>query len=207
MVEVAEFNAPGEHQRVSWLPDRWQLIRQIVQQSRGVQHLLVQPLPERIDRCPTASRVARGVSMLTDTRPLRRRNSESHGFSLVEDHLTGTELPRPAGPQHCLRVSMPRASRTTPRSHFRASTHSRRCTGAESHMSGNGGIEISGNGVDGVDGIDMSGIDMPGIEGIDIAGIGEIAGIGAIETSAIDGIDGIDKFEMCGSTEPSSSPE
>ncbi len=48
-VEVAEFNAPGEYQRVDWLPDQWQLIRQIVQQSRGLQHLLVQPLPERID--------------------------------------------------------------------------------------------------------------------------------------------------------------
>ena len=46
---VAEFNESGEYQRVSWLPDQWQLIRQIDQQSKGLRRLLVHPLLERID--------------------------------------------------------------------------------------------------------------------------------------------------------------
>lgn len=45
---VAEFNASGEYERVSWLPDQWKLIRQIVQQA-GLRRLLVHPLLERID--------------------------------------------------------------------------------------------------------------------------------------------------------------
>lgn len=46
---AAEFNASGEYQRVSWLPDQWQLIRQIDQQTRGLRRLLVHPVLEKIE--------------------------------------------------------------------------------------------------------------------------------------------------------------
>lgn len=46
---IAEFNDSSEYQRVSWLPDQWQLIQQVDRQSKGLRRVLVHPLLARID--------------------------------------------------------------------------------------------------------------------------------------------------------------
>ena len=159
--------------------------------SRGVMVISTDEpdLPERVGGRDQADRgivAIRGENV--DGHPAEAQEEQRvTGISPVEDHLTGTELTRPSDPhQRIPRRGGERRERvfihnsmespaSGPDQCQRSPDRVKTPISSESHMSGNGEIEIAGN--------------------------------GAIETSAIDGIDGIDMSAMCGSAGPSSGPE
>ena len=140
-----------------------------------------------------------GVGTCTDTRPRRRRNSESHGSPWWNTTSPGrNSLGRPA------RISASRVAAesvsndspfTIPCNHWPASR-----TRVRSHISGNDGIEIDG--IDSIGGTEMDGIDgnvgneIDGIDSIEIDGI-RVDGIG-VDGVAVDGADGNEIVGMDG---------